>query len=131
MIFTCYNLPSFSTVIFTVIFTALFISVIATPTFTIDTKYSSTIYYDIIRYMRHFYCFLLFFGGDSGRGEALFTREHVDVLPDALNLRAVVEVCRTDGLPHRVPVGLTARLVRNALLSHDVKQLRKQTQMDA
>lgn len=53
------------------------------------------------------------------------TCEHVDVLPDALDLRAVVEVRRADGLTDRVPVSLTARLVRDALLSHDVQQLPK------
>lgn len=52
-----------------------------------------------------------------------FTCEHVDVLSDTLDFGAVVEVRRAYCLSHRVPVGLPARLVRDALLSHDVKQL--------
>ena len=55
---------------------------------------------------------------------AVLTREHVDVLPDPLDLGAVVEIGRTDSLPHRVPVSLAAGLVRDPLLPHDVQQLR-------
>lgn len=54
------------------------------------------------------------------------TCKHVDVLPDAFDLGAVVKVSGTDGLAYSVPVGLSAGHVRDVLLSHDVQQLERE-----
>lgn len=51
------------------------------------------------------------------------TCQHVNVFPYSLNLRAVVEVRRTDSLAHGIPVRLAAGYVGDSLLAHDVQQL--------
>jgi hypothetical protein len=54
-------------------------------------------------------------GGDAG--------EHVDVLPDALDASAVVEIRRGDGFADKIPRASTGA-VGHALCLHDVQELR-------
>ena len=52
-----------------------------------------------------------------------YPRQHIDIVPDPLDLRAVVEVRRTDRLPHDIPRPVTAPRLQ-LLLPHDIQKLR-------